>query len=99
MSPALANYLFALINGGSLIGRLLSGVAALHLGQFNIVTVGIYCCAILSFCWLVIKSSGGLIALALLYGASSGTVVALMMPTLAHTADHPIKVRDVHLDL
>ena len=33
MSPALASYLFAMINGGSLIGRVTGGIAAQYLGK------------------------------------------------------------------
>lgn len=92
MSPALASYMFAMINGGSFLGRLLSGAVAQYLGQFNLVAAGSYCSAVLVFAWLGIKSSAGLVVFSWLYGATSGIVVALMISTLAHTADHPSKV-------
>ena len=93
MSPALASYLFAMINGGSLVGRVTGGIAAQYLGQFNIVACGSYCAAILLFSWLAIKSTAGIVVFAVLFGASSGIVIALMISTLAYTADHPSKVR------
>lgn len=92
MSPALASYLFALINGGSFVGRVLSGSVARFVGQFNLVTLGCYCSAILLFCWLAIESTAGLLVFSVLYGGSSGMVIALMPSTLAHTADHPSNV-------
>ncbi|RFU75119.1 major facilitator superfamily domain, general substrate transporter [Trichoderma arundinaceum] len=92
MSPNLASYLFALINGGSFLGRVFAGAVARHLGQFNVITVACYCSAILMFCWLKITSSAGLIVLSVLFGASSGIIIALMMSTIAHTADHPSKI-------
>lgn len=92
MSPALASYMFAMINGGSFLGRLFSGAVAQYVGQFNLVAGGSYFSAILVFAWLAIKSPAGLVVFSWLYGATSGIVVALMISTLAHTADHPSKV-------
>ena len=92
MSPSLASYLFAMINAGSFSGRMLGGTFAQHLGQFNVITSACYGSAILFFCWLKIVSSGGLIVFSLLFGATSGIIIALMMSTVAHTADHPAKV-------
>jgi predicted MFS family arabinose efflux permease len=92
MSANLASYLFAIINAGSFCGRVFAGAVARKFGQFNMITVACYISAILLFCWLKITSSAGLIVLSILFGASSGIVIALMMTTLAHTADHPSKV-------
>ena len=46
----------------------------------------------LIFCWLAIYHVGGIIALAVLFGVSSGIIIALMISTVAQTADHPSKV-------
>ncbi len=93
MAPSLASYLFALINAGSFVGRMLGGVLAQHFGQFNVITLACYGSGILLFCWLKVYTSGGLIVLSILFGATSGIIIALMMSTVAHTADHPSKVR------
>lgn len=93
MAPSLASYLFALINAGSFVGRMLAGTFAQRLGQFNVVTFACYSSAILLFCWLKIDSSGGLVVLSILFGATSGIIIALMMSTIAHCAPHPSKVR------
>lgn len=92
MSLNLASYLFALINAGSFLGRVFAGAVARHLGQFNVITVACYASGILMFCWLKITSSAGLIVLSILFGATSGIIIALMFTTIAHTADHPSKV-------
>jgi MFS family permease len=92
MSVRLANYLFALINAGSFIGRVSGGFLAGWVGQFNVITASCYISAILIFAWLGVTSTAGLIVLAILFGASSGIIIALMMSTIAHTADHPSKV-------
>jgi len=92
MAPSLASYLFALINGGSFVGRMLGGTVAQRLGQFNVITLACYSSAILLFCWLKVYTSAGLIVLSVLFGATSGIIIALMMSTVAHTADHPSKI-------
>ena len=97
MDPTLAGYLFALVNAGSLVGRLLAGFGARRVGMFNVMTSACAASALLVFCWLAITSTGGLIALAVLYGACSGIVIALMMATLAQSAGHPGEVS--HWDL
>lgn len=92
MSANLAGYLFALINAGSFLGRILGGLLANHVGQFNVVIAACYLSPFLLFCWLAISSSAGLVVFAVLFGAVSGAIIALMMPLFAHTADHPSKV-------
>jgi hypothetical protein len=92
MTPTLASYLFAFINAGSFVGRMLSGSLARHLGQFNVITFACYSSAILLFCWLSVTTSAGLIVLAILFGGTNGTIISLMS-TVAHTTDHPSKVR------
>lgn len=92
MAPSFASYLFAMINKGSFVGRMLGGIAAQHLGQFSVVTFACYGSAILLFCWLKVHTTAGLIMLSILSGATSGIIIALMMSTVAHTADHPSKV-------
>jgi len=92
MSPLLASYLFAILNAGSFAGRVLGGTFAQHLGQFNVVALSCYASAVLLFCWLRVTTSAGLIALAVLFGATSGTIIALMMSTMAHSAPHPSQI-------
>jgi MFS family permease len=93
MSANLATYLFALINAGSFVGRMLGGISAQRLGQFNVVAAACYASAILLYCWLSITSSAGLVVLSILFGATSGIIIALMMSTIAHCAPQPREVR------
>lgn len=97
MSPHLANYLFAFLNAGSLVGRVGGGFVALYLGMFNSMVLACFASALLLYCWLAIPSTAGLIVFALFFGASSGMIIALMFPTIAHMADHPSKVSAVSL--
>lgn len=92
MSPTLATYLFALINAGSFAGRMLGGMCSQWLGQFNVVTFSCYATAVLLYCWLSITSTAGLVVLSILFGATSGIIIALMMSTVAHCAPHPREV-------
>ena len=92
MSANLASYLFAIINAGSFVGRMLGGTFAAHAGQFNVVTAACFSSGLLLFCWLAITSSAGLIVLSVLFGGTSGTIIALMMSTVAHCAPHPSQV-------
>ncbi|KAK7717658.1 hypothetical protein SLS64_003153 [Diaporthe eres] len=92
MSPALASYLFAIINAGSFAGRVLGGTFAQCAGQFNVTALACYSSAVLLFCWLAITSSAGLIVLAVLFGGTSGVIIALMMSTVAHCAPHPSQI-------
>ncbi|KAK6008125.1 hypothetical protein QM012_000028 [Aureobasidium pullulans] len=92
VSPDLTNYLFAFLNAGSLIGRVGGGFVALYLGMFNSMVFACFASAILLYCWLAITSTAGLIVFGLLFGATSGMIIALMFPTIAHMADHPSKM-------
>jgi MFS family permease len=92
VSPNIAGYLLSLVNAGSFIGRFAAGYLAGWFGQYNVITFACYASSILLFSWLAITSSAGLIILAILFGATSGIIIALMMSTLAHCADHPSKV-------
>lgn len=92
VSPHLANYLFAFLNAGSLVGRVGGGFVALYLGMFNAMVFACFASAILLYCWLAITSTAGLICFGLLFGATSGMIIALMFPVFAHMADHPSQV-------
>ncbi|KAG9943637.1 MFS general substrate transporter, partial [Aureobasidium melanogenum] len=93
VSPHLANYLFAFLNAGSLVGRVGGGFVALYLGAFNAMVFACFATALLLYCWLAITSTAGLIIFSLLFGATSGLIIALMFPVIAQMADHPSKAR------
>ncbi|KAG9758964.1 MFS general substrate transporter, partial [Aureobasidium melanogenum] len=73
-------------------GRVGGGFVALYLGMFNSMVLACFASALLLYCWLAITSTAGLIVFALFFGASSGMIIALMFPTIAHMADHPSKM-------
>ncbi|KAH8692312.1 major facilitator superfamily domain-containing protein [Talaromyces proteolyticus] len=92
MSNTLASYLFALINAGSFVGRMLGGTISMYIGQFNVLTAACFSSALMLYCWLKVTSSAGLVVLSLFFGGTSGIIIALMMSTLAHCAPHPSKI-------
>ncbi|KIX09370.1 uncharacterized protein Z518_00449 [Rhinocladiella mackenziei CBS 650.93] len=92
LSFDLALTTIAILNAGSLVGRLSSEPLAKHLGRFNLLLMGICACGILVFCWLRVSSIGAICAFAALYGAASGFVIALFPTTLADVAPHPSEI-------
>ncbi|KAH8430942.1 MCT family MFS transporter [Aspergillus melleus] len=92
ISVNLSYYLIAIVNAGSLIGRLLSGAVANHLGRFNTLSGACFICGILIFCWLRITSHGGMIVFSVLFGFFSGTVISLFTATIAMTAPQPNQI-------
>lgn len=91
-SPDLAWYLIAILNAGSLFGRLIAGITALRLGQFNTLIVSCSICNVLILSWLRITSTSSLIAFSALYGFFSGAVIGLTPATVVHTAPSPDKI-------
>lgn len=85
-------YTLAILNSGSLIGRLLSGFAAPYVGRFNLLVIGIGSCAVLIFCWLSVSSTAAICAFAVLYGIFSGFVVALFPTTIAEVCPRPTEI-------
>lgn len=86
---SLSNYLIAILNAGSLVGRILGGALANRLGRFNTLAAASAACGILILCWLRIKSRGGMVVLSVLFGFCSGIVIGLFAATIAVTAPKP----------
>ncbi|KAH8809277.1 MFS transporter, MCP family, solute carrier family 16, member 10, partial [Xylogone sp. PMI_703] len=88
----LAFYTLSILNAGSLVGRLISGVIAPKIGRFNILTVSSAASGILILCWLRIHSEAGIIVFAILSGFTSGFVIAQFPTTLAAVAENPNEI-------
>ncbi|KAG2004010.1 hypothetical protein GB937_009248 [Aspergillus fischeri] len=86
---SLSNYLIAILNAGSLIGRILGGALANRLGRFNTLASASAACGVLILCWLRIKSHGGMVVFSVLFGFFSGIVIGLFTATIAMTAPKP----------
>ncbi|KAI9369952.1 major facilitator superfamily domain-containing protein [Aspergillus egyptiacus] len=88
MSEYLASYLLAILNAGSIIGRILPSYIADHLGRFNImITITILSLILVLALWLPSRTNATAIAFAALYGFSSGAAVSLAPALVAQISD------------
>ena len=81
--PSLAFYLLAILNAGSVFGRLFPNYAAGYFGSMNTQILFGTMTGILSFCLLAIKNKPGVIAFSALYGFVSGPFLSLPVPVIA----------------
>ncbi|KAL7932472.1 major facilitator superfamily domain-containing protein [Trichoderma chlorosporum] len=87
-SPSLLPYLLSILNGMSIFGRIIPGIAADKIGRFNVIIVitfisAIFCLAV----WIPVKSMAGIIAFVAIFGFSSGGVVSLSSTLVAQISD------------
>ena len=80
----LAFYLLAIMNTGSIFGRLIPNFIADYSGPINMLTPCVFICAILNFCMISAKSTAGIIVLEIFYGFFSGAVVSLPPAIVVH---------------
>lgn len=92
MPEELATYMFAIMNAGSFLGRMLGGLVSLRLGPFNVMVLAAFLAAMSLFSWLGITSTPALVVFAAAYGALSGVLIGIMIATLGHSAPHHSQV-------
>ncbi|VDC04884.1 unnamed protein product [Peniophora sp. CBMAI 1063] len=76
-NTSLSFYTIAILNGVSVIGRIIPNFIADNVGPLNIITPCAMVTAILAFCWIPADSVGGLIVFICLYALSSGALLSL----------------------
>ena len=87
-TPDFSPYLVTFLGVGSILGRLIPNYLADKIGTLNVLLSSGIMSAVLCFAWLGIRSLGGLITFAVLYGASSGGLVSVTpSATVALTPD------------
>ncbi|KIM24492.1 hypothetical protein M408DRAFT_331736 [Serendipita vermifera MAFF 305830] len=84
----LAFYTITILNGASVIGRILPNFLGDIWGPFNAILVCTFGCAVLIFSMLAATNAGGIIAIAVLYGLFSGAYVSLISPLFASLANN-----------
>ena len=89
MSKELASYLVAVLNGASLLGRVLPGVLADRFGRFNILCAAGLSTGILIFCWPSITTSASIIVFSALFGFCSGAIISGTSVCLATCPSDP----------
>lgn len=91
MNQDLAQYTLALINAGSMVGRIIPGFVSDHLGQFNVMALVTTLSAIaLLLVWLPVyyfPTNGGIIFFSLFYGFVSGGYTSLLSPCVVALVD------------
>lgn len=69
--------LLAILNGASVVGRLVAGFVAAVVGPTETITVCLVFGSVLLFCWSVVDTVAGTIAWSVFWGMISGVLVAL----------------------
>ncbi|KAJ6497556.1 major facilitator superfamily domain-containing protein [Mycena sanguinolenta] len=83
-------YLISMANGASICGRLAAGSLADKLGAINVVAPMTGIAAIMTYVWPLARSRGSFVAVAIVYGFSSGAYISsftLPMYSLGDLAD------------
>ncbi|KJR88946.1 monocarboxylate transporter [Sporothrix schenckii 1099-18] len=89
MSPTLLPYLLSIINAVSIVGRIAPGIVADRLGRYNVMIAITALSAIISLAlWIPgSKSTGAIVAYAVLFGFSSGGFISLGPTLIAQISD------------
>ncbi|KAJ7287110.1 major facilitator superfamily domain-containing protein [Mycena rebaudengoi] len=91
ISPSFSFYLISMSNAASGVGRLTAGIATDKLGAVNVIAPMTLVSAVLTYVWPLARSKGSFIAVAIVYGFSSGAYVSsfmLPMYQLGEIADY-----------
>ncbi|OCK78756.1 monocarboxylate permease-like protein [Lepidopterella palustris CBS 459.81] len=91
----LAQYTLAVVNAGSVVGRIVPGFLSDHIGQFNMsyMVSNLSGILILAF-WIPMEyypSPAGIFIFAFLYGFASGGIVSLAPPCVVELADRKVE--------
>ncbi|KAG8984521.1 hypothetical protein FRB95_005827 [Tulasnella sp. JGI-2019a] len=87
LSPDFSFYLVSIANAGSGVGRIVSGILSDRFGSLNILIPFTIFAAIFTFIWPHCTTEGSLVAIAVLYGVSSGAFVGLLAAPIAKMGD------------
>lgn len=87
MSSSLAFYLVSIVNGASLLGRVLPGVVADRWGRFNLLVTSAFTAGIIVFCWTGATTVAGLVVWTAAYGFASGAILSLQLACATTLAD------------
>ncbi|KAJ4488313.1 major facilitator superfamily domain-containing protein [Lentinula aciculospora] len=76
--PRLAFYALAILNAGSIVGRLVPNFFADGLGPYNMIIPCLFLTAVLLFVVLAVHSFAGIVLFGLFYGCTSGSYISLI---------------------
>ncbi|KAF8916732.1 major facilitator superfamily domain-containing protein [Mucidula mucida] len=86
IDEGLAFYVITVMNGATVLGRILGTAFIPQLGVFNVVIPCLVICAVLIFCLLVVKTVAATFTFAVLYGLFSGAYVGIFAPMVGSLA-------------
>jgi len=86
IDSSLAFYTIAILNGASVVGRVVPNLFVQRFGIFNVVIPCAAACAILVFSTLAVKTVVGTLTFTVLYGFFSGAYVGIFAPMVASLA-------------
>lgn len=89
MSASLAFYLVAVLNGASFFGRVIPGILGDKLGRINVFGTAAICTGIVTFCWPLASSTGGIVAVAIFFGFCSGAIISGSSTSLTLCVESP----------
>ena len=89
MSPLLASYLLAVLNGSSTFGRIIPGVLADKLGRINMFAFAGISTGIVVFCINEPRTNAGIIVYSVFFGFVSGTIISAGSAALSGCTNDP----------
>ena len=72
LDPNLAFYMISVINAASLFGRVLPGMMADRIGNYNVMILVALFSGLIASCWTKATTVGGIVVFSLAYGLASG---------------------------
>jgi MFS family permease len=87
ISPGFSFYLVSIANGSSGFGRVVSGFLGDKMGAINVSAPLTLVCAIMTYAWPFATTKASLVAVAIIYGFSSGAFVTLLPAPLVKMGD------------
>lgn len=89
MTPLLASYLLAIINGASTFGRIIPGMIADKLGRINMFAFAGIGTGVVVFCINVPTTNAGIIVYSVFFGFISGTIISAGSAAISMCAKDP----------
>ncbi|KAK5718550.1 hypothetical protein LTR15_008281 [Elasticomyces elasticus] len=86
--PGLAFYMLSIINASSTFGRIIPGYTADRIGPLNMIVPCTFFAGVLCICLAAAHSIGPVIAILVLYGFCSGTLVSLPPTIFVHLTEN-----------
>jgi len=72
VTPETSFYLISVLNGASLVGRVLPGHLADRWGHYNLIIAAMFASTVVAFAWTAATSLAGVVVVAVAYGFASG---------------------------